>query len=163
MKTEICPIGNTHLELTRPRQWQKIFSGINAFLRSALYKIKEFEGRIFTVAGSSYCKWVEGNKLAMVEEIGERMSEGCRVLGGGFTESVTANFPIQTIKIAENGNVVIRRAYKSDRSDIQNVFSAPFVEVKIPAVFGPNKFRLLRIKSDVSAENRNILEEKEKL
>lgn len=91
------------------------------------------------------------------------MSEGCRVLGGGFTESVTVNFPIQTIKIAENGNVVIRRAYKSDRSDIQNVFSAPFVEVKIPAVFGPNKFRLLRIKSDVSAENRNILEEKEKL
>lgn len=60
MKTEICPIGNTRLEPTPPRQWQKIFSEINAFLRSALYKIKEFEGRIFTVAGSSYANgWRE--------------------------------------------------------------------------------------------------------
>lgn len=52
-------IGNAHLDPVWLWRWQEGCSEVLATFRSALDRIKEFDGFIFTCAGAVYYRWVE--------------------------------------------------------------------------------------------------------
>ena len=83
MEPKIFMIGNAHLDPAWLWRWQEGFAEIKATFRSALDRMKEFDGYIFTAAGASYYQWVEENEQAMFEEIRRRVVEGRWVLAGG--------------------------------------------------------------------------------
>lgn len=93
MNPNIFLIGNAHLDPAWLWQWQEGFSEIKATFRSALDRMNEFDGYIFTAAGASYYQWVEENEPEMFEEIRQRVAEGRWVLAGGWWLQPDCNLP----------------------------------------------------------------------
>ncbi|MGI5893808.1 MAG: alpha-mannosidase [Candidatus Merdivicinus sp.] len=93
MNPKIYLIGNAHLDPAWLWQWQEGFSEIKATFRSALDRMKEFDGYIFTAAGASYYQWVEENEPKMFEEIRQRVAEGRWILAGGWWLQPDCNLP----------------------------------------------------------------------
>ena len=93
MKPIIHLIGNAHLDPAWLWQWQEGFSEIKATFRSALDRMNEFDGYVFTAAGASYYQWVEENEPAMFEEIRQRVAEGRWVIAGGWWLQPDCNLP----------------------------------------------------------------------
>ena len=93
MEPKIFMIGNAHLDPAWLWRWQEGFAEIKATFRSALDRMKEFDGYIFTAAGASYYQWVEENEPAMFEEIRRRVAEGRWVLAGGWWLQPDCNLP----------------------------------------------------------------------
>lgn len=97
MEPKIFMIGNAHLDPAWLWRWQEGFAEIKATFRSALDRMKEFDGYIFTAAGASYYQWVEENEPAMFEEIRRRVAEGRWVLAGGLVAPAGLQPPLRGI------------------------------------------------------------------
>ena len=103
MKHPIWFIGNAHIDPVWLWGWQEGFAEIKATFRSALDRMKEFDGFIFTCAGASYYQWVEENEPDMFEEIKARVKEGRWVIAGGWWLQPDCNAP--------RGQAYYRRAF----------------------------------------------------
>ena len=80
-------IGNAHLDPVWLWRFQEGYAEIKATFRSALDRIKETDGFVFTSACAAYYEWVEQNCPAMFEEIKERVKEGrFHIVGGWFVQ-----------------------------------------------------------------------------
>ena len=84
MKPKLYLIGNGHLDPVWLWQLPEGLSEIKATFRSALDRMKEFPGYIFTSACASYYAWIEANEPAMFEEIKARVEEGRWAIAGGM-------------------------------------------------------------------------------
>ncbi len=86
-------IGNAHLDPVWLWRWQEGCSEVLATFRSALDRIKEFDGFIFTCAGAVYYRWVEETDPLMFGEIKQRVAEGRWVIVGGQMIQPDCNAP----------------------------------------------------------------------
>ena len=62
-------IGNAHLDPVWLWPWQEGFQENKATCRSALDRLKEFDGTIFTSSSAQFYEWIEQNDPARFEEI----------------------------------------------------------------------------------------------
>lgn len=92
-KPELYLIGNGHLDPVWLWRLPEGLSEIKATFRSALDRMVEFPGYIFTSACASYYAWVEANEPAMFAEIKARIAEGRWVIAGGMWVQPDCNIP----------------------------------------------------------------------
>ncbi len=86
-------IGNAHIDPVWLWRLPEGLAEIKATFRSALDRMKEFDGYIFTCACASYYKWVEHSAPGMFEEIRARVREGRWVIAGGMWVQPDCNIP----------------------------------------------------------------------
>ena len=86
-------VGNAHIDPVWLWKLPEGLSEILATFRSALDRMNEFDGYIFTSACASYYKWVEETDPAMFEEIRTRINEGRWVIAGGMWVQPDCNLP----------------------------------------------------------------------
>jgi len=86
-------IGNAHIDPVWFWRWQEGYAEVKATFRSALDRINEFPGFIFTSACAAYYKWVEDNEPVMFEEIRRRVAEGRWYITGGMWIQPDCNVP----------------------------------------------------------------------
>lgn len=86
-------IANAHLDPV----WQWCFpeglSLVKSTFRSALDRMNEYDGYIFTSACASYYKWIKLNEPEMFEEIRHRVEEGRWAVVGGMWVQPDCNIP----------------------------------------------------------------------
>lgn len=92
-KPELYLLGNGHLDPVWLWQLPEGMAEIKATFRSALDRMKEFPGYIFTSACASYYAWVEANEPAMFQEIKQRVEEGRWAIAGGMWVQPDCNIP----------------------------------------------------------------------
>ena len=93
MDRTLYMIGNAHIDPVWLWRWQDGFSEIRASFRSALDRMKEYPGFVFTSAAASYYAWVEQNDPTMFEEIRARVAEGRWAIAGGWWIQPDCNIP----------------------------------------------------------------------
>ncbi len=93
MSKTLHMIGNAHIDAVWLWRWQDGFSEIRATFRSALDRMNEYPGFIFTSAAASYYAWVEQNDPEMFEEIRQRVAEGRWAIVGGWWIQPDCNIP----------------------------------------------------------------------
>ena len=86
-------IGNAHIDPVWLWQWQEGFQEVKATFRSALDRISEYDGFVFTCACAGYYKWVEENAPDMFKEIQQRVKEGRWRIVGGMWIQPDCNMP----------------------------------------------------------------------
>lgn len=93
MEKTLYMIGNAHIDAVWLWRWQDGFSEIRATFRSALDRMNETPGFIFTCAAAAYYAWVEENDPAMFAEIQQRVAEGRWAIAGGWWIQPDCNIP----------------------------------------------------------------------
>lgn len=86
-------IGNAHLDLAWLWNWQEGFGEVKATFLSALQRLEEFDGFIFTSSSAQYYSWVEENSPELFEQIKRRVKEGRWVICGGWWVQPDCNLP----------------------------------------------------------------------
>lgn len=86
-------IGNAHIDPVWLWQWREGFHEVKATFRSALDRMEETSGFVFTCACACYYQWVEENDPAMFREIQARVREGRWVIVGGMWIQPDMNIP----------------------------------------------------------------------
>ncbi len=86
-------IGNAHIDPVWLWQWQEGYAEIKATFLSALDRLDEFSGFVFSCAGACYYQWVEENAPEMFERIVQRVAEGRWVIVGGMWIQPDLNMP----------------------------------------------------------------------
>ena len=86
-------IGNAHIDPVWFWRWQEGYHEVKATFRSALDRMNETPGFIFTCACADYYRWVEENEPALFEEIRRRVQEGRWVIAGGMWIQPDMNVP----------------------------------------------------------------------
>ena len=93
MKKPVYMIGNAHLDPVWLWTWHDGFSEVKATFRSALDRMKETPGFIFTCSAACYYEWMEEACPDMFEEIKQRIAEGRWILAGGMYIQSDCNLP----------------------------------------------------------------------
>jgi alpha-mannosidase len=86
-------IGNAHLDPVWLWRWQEGYAEALATFRSALDRLSEFDGFIFTCSSAAYYAWVEETDPAMFEEIRQRVAQGRWIPVGGWWVQPDCNAP----------------------------------------------------------------------
>jgi alpha-mannosidase len=86
-------VGNAHIDPVWLWRWQDGYAEVKATFRSALDRISEFPGFLFTCAGAFYYRWIEESDPAMFDEIRCRVAEGRWVPVGGWMIQPDCNLP----------------------------------------------------------------------
>lgn len=86
-------VGNAHLDPVWLWRWPEGLQAIRATFRSALDRMKETEGFVFTSSQISMYEWLEKTDPEMFEEIRERVKEGRWVMVGGWVVQPDCNIP----------------------------------------------------------------------
>ena len=86
-------IGNAHIDPVWFWRWQEGLHEVKATFRSALDRMNETPGFVFTCACAAYYQWVEENAPDMFEEIQKRVAEGRWVIAGGMWIQPDMNIP----------------------------------------------------------------------
>ena len=86
-------IGNAHIDPVWLWKRAEGLSEIKATFRSALDRMNEFPGYIFTSACASYYKWIEESEPEMFDEIRKRIKEGRWAIAGGMWVQPDCNIP----------------------------------------------------------------------
>lgn len=117
-------IGNAHLDPVWLWTWKEGFHEIKATFQSALDRMKEFEGYVFTCACASYYEWVEENAPEMFLEIQSRVREGrWKIVGGMWVqpdmnslsgESIARQLMISQRYFKEKFGVTVKTGYNVD-------------------------------------------------
>ena len=107
MNQKVHMIGNAHIDPVWLWNWQEGFAEIKATFKSALDRMEEFEGFIFSCAGACYYKWVEDNAPELFERIKKRVAEGRWVIVNGWWLQPDCNIP--------SGESFVRHALYSQR------------------------------------------------
>lgn len=90
---KIYLIGNSHLDPVWLWRWQEGFAEIKATFQSALDRMEEFPGYLFTSACAAYYEWIEQNEPAMFAQIKKRVKEGRWCIVGGWYLQPDCNIP----------------------------------------------------------------------
>ncbi len=86
-------IGNAHLDPVWLWRWQEGFAETKATFRSALDRMTETRGFVFTCAAAAIYEWVEQNDPKMFAEIRKRVEQGRWVIAGGWWIQPDCNVP----------------------------------------------------------------------
>jgi len=86
-------IGNAHLDPVWLWRWQEGFAETKATFRSALDRMTETRGFVFTCAAAAIYEWVEQNDPKMFAEIRRRVQQGRWVITGGWWIQPDCNVP----------------------------------------------------------------------
>jgi len=86
-------IGNAHLDPVWLWRWQEGFAEAKATFRSALDRMTETPGYVFTCAAAAIYEWVEENDPAMFREIRRRVRQGRWAITGGWWIQPDCNIP----------------------------------------------------------------------
>ena len=86
-------IGNAHLDPVWLWNWEEGFQSAKATFRSALDRMKETEGFVFTSSSAAIYEWIEENAPDMFAEIRERVREGRWHIAGGWWIQPDCNVP----------------------------------------------------------------------
>lgn len=86
-------IGNAHLDPAWLWPWQEGFAEVKATFSSALDRLNEYEGFIFTSSSVQYYEWIEKNEPELFEKIRSRVREGRWVICGGWWIQPDCNIP----------------------------------------------------------------------
>jgi alpha-mannosidase len=90
---KITMVGNAHIDPVWLWRWQDGYAEVKATFRSALDRIAEFPGFIFTCAGAAFYAWIEASDPLMFAEIRRRVAEGRWVIAGGWWVQPDCNLP----------------------------------------------------------------------
>lgn len=93
MEKTLHMIGNAHIDAVWLWRWQDGYSEVRATFRSALDRMKETPGFLFTSAAACYYAWVEENDASMFSEIRARVQEGRWAVVGGWWIQPDCNIP----------------------------------------------------------------------
>ncbi len=117
-------IGNAHLDPVWLWTWKEGFHEIKATFQSALDRMNEFDGYVFTCACASYYEWVEENAPEMFSEIKKRVKEGrWKIVGGMWVqpdmnslsgESIARQLLISQRYFKEKFGVTVKTGYNVD-------------------------------------------------
>lgn len=86
-------IGNAHLDPIWLWRRAEGYAEIKATFQSALDRMEEFDGYIFTSACAAYYQWVEENEPELFEKIRARVREGRWAIAGGLWVQPDCNLP----------------------------------------------------------------------
>lgn len=92
MKT-LHMIGNAHLDMAWLWPWQEGFGEAKATFLSALQRLEEFEGFIFTSSSAQYYAWIEENAPDLFSRIRQQIQEKRWIICGGFWVQPDCNLP----------------------------------------------------------------------
>lgn len=93
MDKNIRLIGNAHLDPIWLWRWQEGCAEVLQTFRSALDRLNEYDGFIFTCSSAAYYKWVEDIDPAMFEEIRAMVKKGRWVPVNGWWVQPDCNMP----------------------------------------------------------------------
>lgn len=93
MKKKIHIISNAHLDPIWLWRWQEGCGEVLQTFRSAVDRIKEYKGMIFTCSSASYYKWVEEIDPELFEEIRKLVKKGKWVPVNGWWVQPDCNIP----------------------------------------------------------------------
>mgnify|MGYP001037776790 CR=1 FL=1 len=93
MKTVLHMIGNAHIDPVWLWQWPEGFHEVKATCRSALDRMKEYDGFVFVASSAAFYEWVEQSDPAMFAEIQRRVAEGRWGIVGGWWIEPDCNIP----------------------------------------------------------------------
>lgn len=86
-------IGNAHLDPAWLWPWQEGFAEVKATFSSALDRLDEYEGFIFTSSSVQYYEWIEKNEPELFERIRKQVQAGRWVICGGWWIQPDCNIP----------------------------------------------------------------------
>lgn len=86
-------IGNAHIDAMWLWEWQEGLAEVRSTFRSALDRLNEFDGWIFTSAAAQYYRWIEETDAEMFAEIAARVREGRWCIVGGWWIQPDCNLP----------------------------------------------------------------------
>jgi alpha-mannosidase len=86
-------IGNAHIDPVWLWQWQDGFHETRATFRSALDRMQEDPGFVFTASQAALYEWIEQSDPDMFTEIRQRVAEGRWKLAGGWWVEPDCNIP----------------------------------------------------------------------
>lgn len=86
-------VGHAHIDPVWLWRWQEGFAEVRATFRSALDRMKETPGYIFTCSSAALYEWVEQSDPAMFREIRKRVAEGRWAPIGGWWIEPDCNIP----------------------------------------------------------------------
>ncbi len=93
MNNKIHIIGNAHLDPTWLWRWQEGCGEVLQTFRSAVERIKEYKGLVFTCSSACYYKWVEEIDPELFEEIRKLVKKGKWVPVNGWWVQPDCNMP----------------------------------------------------------------------
>ncbi len=93
MKTMYYLIGNAHLDPVWQWRSPEGLSLVKSTFRSALDRMNEYPGYVFTSACAGYYHWIKVNEPEMFEEIKQRVEEGRWAVVGGMWVQPDCNIP----------------------------------------------------------------------
>lgn len=93
MRPVLHLIGNAHIDPVWLWPWQEGFQEVRATFRSALDRIAEFDGFIFTASSAAMYAWIEAVDPGMFAEIRQRVEEGRWHITGGWWIQPDCNLP----------------------------------------------------------------------
>ena len=93
MDNKIHMIGNAHLDPIWLWRWQEGCGEVLQTFRSAVERIKEYKGFIFTCSSASYYQWVEEIDPELFEEIRKLVKKGKWVPVNGWWVQPDCNMP----------------------------------------------------------------------
>lgn len=93
MKNKLYAVGNAHLDPIWLWRWQEGCGEVLQTFRSAVDRIKEYKGFVFTCSSASYYKWVEEIDPALFEEIRKLVKKGKWVPVNGWWVQPDCNMP----------------------------------------------------------------------
>lgn len=106
-RSTIHLIGNAHIDPVWLWRWQEGFAEVKATFRSALDRMKETPGYVFTASSAALYAWVEEHDPAMFAEIRARVRQGRWALAGGWWIEPDCNLP--------NGESLVRQGLYGQR------------------------------------------------
>lgn len=86
-------IGNAHLDAAWIWPWQEGYGEVKATFLSALQRLNEYEGFVFTSSSAQYYEWIEENEPELFERVKEQVQNGRWVLCGGWWVQPDCNAP----------------------------------------------------------------------
>jgi alpha-mannosidase len=94
-------IGNAHIDPVWLWPWAEGLSVVHSTFRSALDRMNDTPGFVFTASSAQFYEWVAANDPAMLAEIRKRVEEGRWALVGGWWVEPDVNIP--------NGESLVRQ------------------------------------------------------
>ena len=80
-------IGNAHIDPVWLWQWPEGYQEVRATFQSAIDRMEEYPGFVFTCDSSLFFQWVEESDPALFEQVRARVAEGrLQVIGGWWIE-----------------------------------------------------------------------------
>ncbi|GKI14822.1 hypothetical protein CE91St44_13070 [Oscillospiraceae bacterium] len=90
---KIYAIGNAHLDAAWLWPWQEGYAEVKATFRSALQRLEEYEGFVFTSSSAQYYAWLEEAEPEMLDGIRTYIRKGRWVICGGWWVQPDCNLP----------------------------------------------------------------------